>query len=146
MSRRIKFIAGGAIVLAVIAFLVISGLKETLVYFVTPEELRAKVPPEYGKNLRLGGLVLEGSLKRGPEPLRISFEVTDGRATVPVTFTGIPPDLFKEGRGVVVEGVYQSSGVFHASTILAKHSEEYRPPETTSGQDAWKTIILEKDR
>jgi cytochrome c-type biogenesis protein CcmE len=81
-----------------------------------------------GQRFRLGGLVENGSLKRG-EGTTVSFLVTDKRATLPVTFTGVLPDLFREGQGVVAEGMLTSEGVFHADSVLAKHDEKYMPPE-----------------
>ncbi len=143
MSRRkLKLIVGGAIVAAAIFFLLYQGFRDTLVYFVTPSELKLKGASAVGENFRLGGMVAEGSLVRGGDMLDISFRVTDGRETVPVVYRGVPPDLFKEGRGVVVEGRYTSDGIFKAATILAKHSEEYRAPR---GPDmgAFKTLIFE---
>ena len=142
MRRRAKLLIGGAVVAAVISFLLYQGFRETLVYFLTPEELQAKGPSAYGEHLRLGGFVVEGTLKKGSRPLEISFQVTDGKATIPVSFVGVPPDLFGEGRGVVVEGKYTSQGVFQAVTILAKHSEEYRPPRGRE-MEVYKTLILE---
>ena len=81
-----------------------------------------------GQRFRLGGLVENGSVKRG-EGTTVSFVITDKRSTLPVTFTGVLPDLFREGQGVVAEGVLNSDGVFHADSVLAKHDENYMPPE-----------------
>jgi cytochrome c-type biogenesis protein CcmE len=83
---------------------------------------------ETGQRFRLGGLVEDGSLKRG-EGTTVSFVITDKRATLPVTYTGVLPDLFREGQGVVAEGMLTSEGVFHADSVLAKHDEKYMPPE-----------------
>lgn len=128
MRRRTKLLIGGAVIGLALIFLVIGGLKESVVYFVTPSELQAQGPSAYGKALRLGGMVAEGSLKWEPKTLQLSFEVTDGQANVPVLHKGTPPDLFGEGRGAVVEGTYTQEGLFRASLIMAKHSEEYKPP------------------
>jgi cytochrome c-type biogenesis protein CcmE len=97
------------------------------VFFYTPAEVAEK-HLDTGQRFRLGGLVEDGSLKRG-EGTTVSFLVTDKRATLPVTFTGVLPDLFREGQGVVAEGMLTSEGVFHADSVLAKHDEKYMPPE-----------------
>jgi len=128
MKRRTKLLVGGTVILLAIAFLVIGGLKEAVVYFVTPSELQAQGSSAYGKAFRLGGMVAEGSLKWEPKTLQLSFELTDGQAKVLVLHKGTPPDLFGEGRGAVVEGTYTKEGLFRASMIMAKHSEEYKPP------------------
>ena len=113
--------------MAIIAALAIYAGREAIIYFVTPAELQAEGARAQGKAYRLGGMVLQGSLKRDPQSLQMHFVLTDGKATLPVNYKGIPPDLFAEGRGAVVEGTYRD-GVFQASTIMAKHSEEYRAP------------------
>jgi len=97
------------------------------VFFYTPSEVAEK-QLDTGQRFRLGGLVENGSLKRG-EGTTVSFVVTDKRATLPVTYTGVLPDLFREGQGVVAEGMLTSEGVFHADSVLAKHDEKYMPPE-----------------
>jgi len=126
MSRRARFAAGGAIVLAAIGYLIYSGVSQSVVYFVTPGELLAA--PVTGKTYRLGGLVERGTLEWRPQTLDLSFRLSDGHATVPVRHRGTPPDLFGEGRGAVVEGAWTADGYFKASLILAKHSEEYKAP------------------
>lgn len=83
----------------------------------------------YGKKVRVGGLVVKGSLKVIPNSLKLTFELTDGAATIPVAFEGIPPDLFKEGQGAVVEGYWDDKKQFHSNLIMAKHSEDYMPIE-----------------
>jgi cytochrome c-type biogenesis protein CcmE len=126
MKRRAKFIAGGAVILVVLAYLVYAGVSQSVVYFVTPAELLAAPAP--GKTYRLGGMVQPGSLSWEPRSLDLRFTLSDGKATVPVRHKGTPPDLFAEGRGAVVEGAWSGDGYFKASTILAKHSEEYKAP------------------
>ena len=109
------------------AALVIAALNDNVLYFYSPSDLRTKsVTP--GVAFRIGGLVARGSVKResGPE---VHFVVTDGRANVPVTFTGALPDLFREGQGVVASGALDSNGTFAATEVLAKHDERYMPPE-----------------
>jgi cytochrome c-type biogenesis protein CcmE len=126
MNRRGKFIAGGLIIVAAIAYLIWAGVSQSVVYFVTPSELLAA--PVASKTYRLGGLVQPGSLKWEPKTLALSFTLSDGKASVPVRHKGAPPDLFAEGRGAVVEGAWTGDGYFKASLILAKHSEEYKAP------------------
>ncbi|MEE8242625.1 MAG: cytochrome c maturation protein CcmE, partial [candidate division NC10 bacterium] len=101
---------------------------QALVYFYTPSELQAQAAVRGSQRIRLGGMVVEGSLVHKPETLSYAFQLTDGGTKVPVRFTGIPPDLFKEGTGAIVEGQMGADGVFAADLIMAKHNEEYRPP------------------
>ena len=126
MNRRMKFLAGGAVIVAVLAYMIYAGVTQSAVYFVTPAELRATAVP--GKAYRLGGMVVPGSLKWEARALDLSFTLSDGTATVPVRHKGTPPDLFAEGRGAVVEGSWTADGYFKASLIMAKHSEEYKAP------------------
>ncbi|MCP1470251.1 cytochrome c-type biogenesis protein CcmE [Sphingobium sp. OAS761] len=108
--------------------LAVSALKDEAAYFYTPNDVRIKgVAP--GKSIRLGGMVVKGSIKRAADGVTIRFDVTDGKATVPATFSGIAPDLFKEGSGVVAEGAFDGSGAFVATNLLAKHDERYMPRE-----------------
>jgi cytochrome c-type biogenesis protein CcmE len=121
-----KFLLGGLVVAAAIAYMIYAGVTQSAVYFVTPSELQAA--PVAGKAYRLGGLVAPGSLRWEPGTLDLSFTLTDGKAAVPVRHKGTAPDLFAEGRGAVVEGQWTPDGHFQASMILAKHSEEYKAP------------------
>lgn len=130
MKRRAKFMAGGAVILAVLVYLVYAGVSQSVVYFVTPAELLAAPAP--GKTYRLGGMVQPGSLTWDPRSLDLRFILSDGKATVPVRHKGTAPDLFAEGRGAVVEGAWSGEGYFKATTILAKHSEEYKAPHDTA--------------
>jgi cytochrome c-type biogenesis protein CcmE len=108
--------------------LAVSALKDEAAYFHTPGDVKTKgVKP--GKNIRLGGMVVKGSLKRAADGVTIRFDVTDGKASVPATFSGIAPDLFKEGSGVVAEGSFDAKGTFVATNLLAKHDERYMPHE-----------------
>ncbi|MGH7321623.1 MAG: cytochrome c maturation protein CcmE [Candidatus Rokuibacteriota bacterium] len=129
MTRRRKFLIGGGVIALALGGLVLTGIQQSVVYFVTPSELRAATGQTAGKAYRLGGMVVAGSLRKDSATLQQEFVLTDGRATVPVRFRGIPPDLFAEGRGAVVEGTVGRDGTFQASTIMAKHSEEYRAPK-----------------
>lgn len=104
------------------------GLQDRAAYFVTPSDIAAsKAPPD--KAMRLGGMVVTGSLKRDPDGVTIRFNVSDGKAETPVVFRGITPDLFREGSGVVAEGRLDPNGLFVADNILAKHDERYMPPQ-----------------
>jgi cytochrome c-type biogenesis protein CcmE len=110
------------------------GLQDRAAYFVTPSDIAAgKAQPD--KAMRLGGMVVKGSLKRDPDGLTVRFTVSDARAETPVVFRGITPDLFKEGNGVVAEGRLDANGLFVADNILAKHDERYMPPQM-AGQAA----------
>jgi cytochrome c-type biogenesis protein CcmE len=126
-QRRLTLIATAAVVLGLALGLVLYAMRDTIVFFHTPQTIADKgVAP--GTRLRLGGLVKAGSLHRG-EGQRITFEVTDTAAVVAVSYKGILPDLFREGQGVVAEGVLEAPGVFRADTVLAKHDETYMPRE-----------------
>jgi cytochrome c-type biogenesis protein CcmE len=119
-------LAVGALLGAVL--LAMWGLQDRAAYFVTPSDIAAgKVQPD--KAMRLGGMVVKGSLRRDPDGLTIRFTVGDTRAETPVIFRGITPDLFKEGNGVVAEGRLAANGLFVADNILAKHDERYMPPQ-----------------
>jgi cytochrome c-type biogenesis protein CcmE len=126
-QRRAILIGTCLGVLALAVGLVLMALRDSIVFFYTPTEVAEK-HFDTGQRFRLGGLVENGSLKRG-EGTTVSFVVTDKRATLPVTYTGVLPDLFREGQGVVAEGMLTSEGVFHADSVLAKHDEKYMPPE-----------------
>lgn len=105
-----------------------SALRDEAAYFYAPADVRAKgVEPD--KAIRLGGMVVKHSLRRAADGLMIRFDVTDGKATVPATFSGITPDLFREGSGVVAEGAFDRNGTFVATNLLAKHDERYMPRE-----------------
>lgn len=105
-----------------------SALKDEAAYFYTPADARTK-GMEPGKAIRLGGMVVKNSIKHAADGVTIRFDVTDGKATVPATFSGIAPDLFKEGSGVVAEGAFDARGIFVATNLLAKHDERYMPRE-----------------
>jgi cytochrome c-type biogenesis protein CcmE len=127
--RSKRFLIGGAIIAAALVYLIYGGMREAMVYFVTPSELKAQERGSAGKFLRVGGMVVKGSLHRNADGLTYRFQLTDGSAIVPVYFHGVPPDLFADGKGAVVEGKIGPDGVFMASTIMAKHAEEYSPAE-----------------
>jgi cytochrome c-type biogenesis protein CcmE len=129
MARGRRFIIGGIIIVAALSYLVYGGMREAIVYFKTPSELRAEKGSSRGKSLRVGGMVVAGSLQKDLKSLTYRFHLTDGRESIPVYFRGVPPDLFTEGKGAVVEGRLGENGVFLAATIMAKHAEEYSPPK-----------------
>ena len=126
--RRFLWIALGLLVVTVAVTLVLRAFNSNLVFFYTPSDIAQKKAPQ-DRNFRLGGLVTVGSLKRNPDGLTVNFVVTDTAESIPITFTGILPDLFKEGKGVVAQGKLGTDGVFRASEVLAKHDENYMPPE-----------------
>ena len=126
-QKRLAVIGGGIAFLAAAVLLVMFAFSQSIAYFYVPGDLaKAKVPP--GTRIRLGGLVENGTVKRG-EGSTITFTVTDTLSTVPVTYTGILPDLFREGQGVVAEGAFGTDGLFVADTVLAKHDETYMPKD-----------------
>jgi len=126
-QRRLILIGSSLGVLAFAAALVLSALKDSIVFFNSPTDIAEKHLPA-GTRIRVGGLVKPGSLQRG-DNLQVRFEVTDGKSDVPVRYQGIVPDLFREGQGVVAEGKIESGGIFVADTVLAKHDERYMPKE-----------------
>ncbi|HKD57501.1 MAG TPA: cytochrome c maturation protein CcmE [Hyphomicrobiaceae bacterium] len=138
-QRRAVFIVLTVSVLALAVLLVAVALRDTIVFFLTPREVvERSIPP--GKRIRLGGLVAEGSLKRGTG-MQVEFAITDKTETIPVSYTGILPDLFREGQGVVAEGKLDGAGHFLADVVLAKHDENYMPPEVAKAlkaQGVWK--------
>jgi len=135
-ARHLKLLVGAVVIAACVGYLIYGGIQETIVYFVTPSELHAKGTSAYGKSLRLGGLVRAGSWSKEPGTLFHTFDLVDDTSTVKVAYRGIPPDLFGEGRGALVEGSYGEDGLFQAKTILAKHSEEYKAAEDHASKDA----------
>lgn len=132
--KRIAFILVGVSGIAIAAYLVASAFRNNLVFFFSPTQVVAKEAP-INRTFRVGGLVQDGTLKRENDGLTVSFVVTDTAASVPVVYKGILPDLFKEGRGCVAQGRMDAEGVFHAEQVLAKHDENYMPPEAGQAID-----------
>lgn len=132
--RRFAWIGAGVAVLAIAAALVLNAFQSNLVFFFTPSQIAANEAPK-GRAFRIGGLVVEKSLKREQDGLTVRFAVTDTASTVPVVYKGILPDLFKEGKGVVAQGKLEADGVFHATEVLAKHDENYMPPAAKDAVD-----------
>jgi cytochrome c-type biogenesis protein CcmE len=133
-TRRLAWIAAGLGILGLAAALVLSAFQSNLVFFFTPSQIAAKEAPQ-GRPFRVGGMVETGSLAREPNSLTVHFRVTDTAQTIPVSYTGLLPDLFKEGKGVVAQGTLDSDGIFHASEVLAKHDENYMPPQAKDAVD-----------
>lgn len=119
---------------AVAAFLVLNAFKNNLVFFFSPTQVASKEAPT-NRTFRIGGLVEGGSLKRDGDGLTVRFVVTDTATSIPVVYKGILPDLFKEGRGCVAQGHVGADGTFYADTVLAKHDENYMPPEAGQAID-----------
>jgi len=132
--KRLAFIVVGLAGLAVAIGLIANAFNQNLVFFFSPSDIQANQAP-INHDFRLGGLVEEGSLKRENDGLTVHFVVTDNANTIPVTFTGILPDLFREGQGVVAQGKLNENGVFMAKEVLAKHDESYMPPEVQDALD-----------
>jgi cytochrome c-type biogenesis protein CcmE len=132
--KRIAFILVGLAGLGVAAALVLNAFNDNLVFFFSPTQVAAKEAP-IDRTFRIGGLVQEGTLKRDSDGLTVRFTVTDTAESLPVVYKGILPDLFKEGRGCVAQGRIGSDGVFYADTVLAKHDENYMPPEAGQAID-----------
>jgi len=127
-TKRAGWIVAGLAALGVAAALVLNAFQSNLVFFFTPSQVVSNEAPR-DRSFRIGGLVEAGSVVRDKDALTVRFRVTDTAQTIPVVFTGILPDLFREGKGVVAQGKLTSDGTFHASEVLAKHDENYMPPE-----------------
>jgi cytochrome c-type biogenesis protein CcmE len=127
-QRRAIWLAAGVAVLAVAAVLVVQALRENVVFMYTPSDIASGKPPK-DRPFRVGGLVSQGSVVREANTINVAFKITDGAQTIPVTYTGNLPDLFKECKGAVVQGIMQKDGSFKAREVLAKHDENYRAPE-----------------
>jgi cytochrome c-type biogenesis protein CcmE len=126
--RRLVIVLVGLLLVGGAAALVLTALRENIVFFHAPSDIAAE-PPPVGRAIRLGGLVEEGSVERDADGLTVRFRVTDLEHAIPVVYSGILPDLFREGQGVVTEGALGEDGLFRASEVLAKHDENYMPPE-----------------
>ena len=144
--KRLGFIVAGLAGLAIAAVLVLSAFQENLVFFFSPSQVAAKEAP-IGRTFRVGGLVQAGTVQRESED-NVRFVVTDTAQSIPVVYKGILPDLFKEGKGCVAQGKIGADGVFYADQVLAKHDENYMPPEAGEAidkakhaRDAAKTVV-----
>jgi cytochrome c-type biogenesis protein CcmE len=127
-AKRFAYIVTGVAALGLATALVLNAFRSNLVFFFTPTQVASNEAPR-GRTFRLGGLVEEGSVVRSRNGLDVHFTVTDTARSVPVAYRGFLPDLFREGKGVVAQGRLGTDGVFNASEVLAKHDENYMPPE-----------------
>ena len=126
--RRMVAMTGGLVCLVAATALVLTAFEQNMLYFYTPTQIVAGEAPE-GRRLRVGGLVEQGSVRRTPGSLEVRFDVTDLDRTITVAYAGVLPDLFREGQGVVAHGLVGADGLFEADEVLARHDENYMPPE-----------------
>ncbi len=143
MNRQLQFIIGGVIIAAILGTVVYQGTEST-VFFYTPNEILAEPASFQGKEIRIGGRVMPKSTQWNPAKVLLSFRVTENDKTfIPVVFQGPKPDLFREGQGVVVEGRMEEGGVFRASNLLVKHSEEYKidPSKVKDREATYRTLV-----
>jgi len=129
--KRLAWIAAGVAALGVATALVLNAFQSNLVFFFSPTDIADNRAPK-GRPFRIGGLVVDKSVQRESDGLTVRFEVTDTAKTIPVLYKGILPDLFREGKGVVAQGALQPDGTFRATEVLAKHDENYMPPEAAA--------------
>ena len=151
--KRFAFMGMGLVVLGIATILVLNAFQSNLVFFFTPTQVVNGEVPQ-GRSFRIGGMVEDGSLVRENDGLTVRFIVTDTAKRVPVTYKGILPDLFKEGKGAVAQGKLAGDGTFVASEVLAKHDENYMPPEAAaalakakaSGAQQSKSLVVPEGR
>ena len=134
-NRRLLVLLVGLGTLTVASALVLNAFNRNLVFFFSPSQVHAREAP-HERHFRLGGLVANGSVQRDAASLQVDFVVTDGARSVPVRYSGLLPDLFREGKGVVAQGRLGADGIFHADQVLAKHDENYMPPEAAAALKA----------
>ena len=145
-KRRAGFALGGVLILSAFVYLVYGGIGNNLVFFLEPRELKAKGEQAYEKPIRLAGQVVPGSVKWDAHALDLRFQLTDGTEKVLVHSTKSPPQMFREGMGVVVEGKLNRSGVFESSNLMVKHSNEYRapPPGMVKPREMYKSLVKDQ--
>ena len=143
--KRMALIAGALAAIGIAVALILNAFQSNLVFFFTPTQVMAHEAPQ-GRSFRIGGMVEEGSLKRQPDGVTVRFVVTDSLKSVPVAYKGILPDLFREGKGVVAQGKLGADGVFAASEVLAKHDENYMPPEAADAMERAKKAMQESQK
>ncbi|MGI8618935.1 MAG: cytochrome c maturation protein CcmE [Gemmatimonadaceae bacterium] len=142
MKKRAWVLGGATVIVGVFAWLLLGGLEKNMVFFLTPQELLAKGTEGVGVPVRLGGQVKPGSVKWDAQSLDLRFTVTDGAGEMPVRSTSAPPQMFRDGMGVIVEGRVGAGGVFEASNLMVKHSNEYRAPKPgEEAHEKYKTLI-----
>ena len=141
-TTRRTVIGGLLIIAAVFGYLLYGGIDKNVVYFLTPKELLAKGPAAVDVPVRLGGQVKPGSVKWNDTTLDLTFTITDGTSDITAHSRGAPPQMFRDGMGVVVEGRYLSGGLFNCTNLMVKHSNEYHPPKAGQmPQEMYKTLI-----
>ena len=138
--RRLFILAAVVVAVATLAYLGSGGIGENLVYYWSPSELQEAGDEAIGASIRLGGLVAPGSVERAADGLTLSFEVSDGKAQVPVYASSVPPAMFREGIGVVVEGTMRDDGIFETRRLMVKHDNEYKAPEDVQNPDMEKMM------
>ena len=143
--KRVALVLAGLAALAAATALILNAFQSNMVFFYSPTQVFAKEAPE-GRSFRIGGLVQVGSIQRQPDGLTVRFVVTDTMHSVPVRYAGILPDLFKEGKGVVAQGELTAAGVFAATDVLAKHDENYMPPEAAEAVEKAHKAMKESQR
>ncbi len=149
MTKRMKYVLAAVIVVGALGGLVYSGVQQSMVYFYTPTELKTQMASLHDRALRVGGMVQAGSIRWDKDQRLLTFALTDGQTVIPVRHTGTPPDLFKEGAGAIVEGTWAAGGYLQCSTIMAKHSEEYKPPAHPETLEAKKSLfqsLMQEDK
>ena len=144
-QKRLALIAAGLAALGGAAALILNAFQSNLVFFYSPTQVFAQEAPK-GRTFRVGGLVQAGSLQRQPDGVTVQFVVTDTMHDVPVSYKGILPDLFKEGKGVVAQGELDADGMFHAKEVLAKHDENYMPPEAADAVEKAHKAMKESEK
>jgi cytochrome c-type biogenesis protein CcmE len=143
--KRLALVGMGLAILGVAAALILNAFQSNLVFFYTPSQIVAKEAPQ-ARSFRVGGLVEQGSVQRQPDGVTVRFVVTDTANSIPVLYTGILPDLFKEGKGVVAQGQIGADGVFRAKEVLAKHDENYMPPEAADAVQRARKAMQESQK
>ena len=143
--KRLALVAMGLAILGVAAALILNAFQSNLVFFYTPSQVAAKEAPQ-ARSFRIGGLVEQGSVQRQPDGVTVRFVVTDTANSIAVLYTGILPDLFKEGKGVVAQGQIGADGVFRAKEVLAKHDENYMPPEAADAVQRARKAMQESQK
>jgi cytochrome c-type biogenesis protein CcmE len=138
--RRLFILAAVVVAVATLAYLASGGIGENLVYYWSPSELQEAGDEAIGASIRLGGLVAPGSVERAADGLTLSFDVSDGMAQVPVYASSVPPAMFREGIGVVVEGTMRDDGIFETRRLMVKHDNEYKAPEDVNNPDMKKMM------
>lgn len=144
-GRTVALALGAIVVLGTFGYLIYGGLDRNLVYFLTPVELLERGEPVYDVPVRLGGHVLPGSVEWNAEALDLRFIVTDGKKQIPVHSRGAPPHMFRDEMGVIIEGRYRPDGTFQATSVMVKHSNEYRAPHPDKTPLSFPSLRRESD-